>query len=111
MKVVILFFFSGYAGTGTLENNDEGIICLVDVSEAGGILDRLLPQLFDRVDGFAETTSYVGLPLTCPLPPCSRSKISRVHTLLLNCPTKIFNWNNPIVVAPDTEKDTPDGGA
>jgi len=32
----------------------------------------------------------------------------------LDCPANIFKWNNPtsfVVVAPDTAKDTPNGGA
>jgi len=45
----ILFFFSGYAGRAGTDDGDEGIICPVDVSKAGGISDRLLLQLFDRV--------------------------------------------------------------
>ena len=42
-------FFSSF---GTLEDGDERIICPVDVSEAGEILDRLFVQLFDRVARF-----------------------------------------------------------
>ena len=45
----IVFFFSGYAGKFGTEDGDEGILCPVNVSEAGGILDRLLLQLFDKV--------------------------------------------------------------
>ncbi|KAJ3505566.1 hypothetical protein NLJ89_g7349 [Agrocybe chaxingu] len=90
----IIFFFSGYAGqTQTdVEGEKEGILCPVDVLTEGGISDSSLLMLFRQV---------------------SKSCGNNI-TVLLDCPAKIFGWENPssfVVVAPDTAKEGADGGA
>ena len=46
----IIFFFSGYSGrTKSEDDEQEGILCPVDVLDEGGLSDSLLLQLFDQV--------------------------------------------------------------
>ena len=46
----IIFFFSGYSSrTKSEDDEQEGILCPVDVLDEGGLSDSLLLQLFDQV--------------------------------------------------------------
>ncbi|CAA7265122.1 unnamed protein product [Cyclocybe aegerita] len=83
----IVFFFSGYTGqTKPKKGVREVGICPLDGSKKGGISDKNLLELFDQV-----STS------------CGNN-----ITVLLDCSTNDFNWNNPtsfVVVSPKFSKE------
>jgi hypothetical protein len=63
----ILFYFSGYAGKTLVEQSEGsgltevGIICPIDVSDAGGISDKSLLQTFDQVSKSCGNNIVSGL--------------------------------------------------